>query len=329
MWLVQRLQDYRQLVCGVVIGIAFTTVLFGNMVVLQSKKLSKTTILHRLDAAGRAYMLESKRTWNNEQEERDRPNAVEDNYGDVNDSNDDMQNVSKSSRHKHSESHEDDDTEARALVQKIRVLCIIMTMPLNLDIKAVHVRDTWGKRCTRILFFSSEWNQTVPTIGLNVSEGRDNLTQKHNQAFKYVADHHADKADWFLKADDDTYVIMENLRHFLSSYDAQEPICFGQIFRPYVKQGYPAGGSGVVLSKEAFRRFTAHGFNESLCRQHGPNSDLALGQCMEKLGVQLLPTLNAEGKTTFHSFDTEMHVHGRFPDWYSQYDPEGAKKQST
>ena len=63
-----------------------------------------------------------------------------------------------------------------------------------------------------------------------------------------------DEADWFLKADDDTYTIVENLRFLLEDKNSSAPVYFGHKFKPYVDQGYFSGGAGYVLSKEALVR---------------------------------------------------------------------------
>jgi len=38
------------------------------------------------------------------------------------------------------------------------------------------------------------------------------------------------------QADDDTFVIVENLRYFLSSHDPSEPVYFGHHFKTIVRQ---------------------------------------------------------------------------------------------
>ena len=64
-----------------------------------------------------------------------------------------------------------------------------------------------------------------------------------------------DEADWFLKTDDDTYIIVENLRHLLKDKNSSDPVYFGHKLRiDSVQQGIFSGGAGYVLSKEALRR---------------------------------------------------------------------------
>lgn len=66
--------------------------------------------------------------------------------------------------------------------------------------------------CTFAVFMSTSSENSLPTVVLPVSEGRDNLWAKTKAAFRYVHDHYIEQAEWFMKADDDTYVIVENLR---------------------------------------------------------------------------------------------------------------------
>ena len=49
-----------------------------------------------------------------------------------------------------------EDLQAKKLSEKVRVLCWVMTAPGNHDLKAKHVKATWGKRCNILLFMSTE-----------------------------------------------------------------------------------------------------------------------------------------------------------------------------
>ena len=64
-----------------------------------------------------------------------------------------------------------------------------------------------------------------------MEEGRQGLWGKTKKGFKYIYDHHLSDYDWFLKADDDTFVIIENLKFLLKNYDTNTPIHFGHHFK--------------------------------------------------------------------------------------------------
>lgn len=95
-------------------------------------------------------------------------------------------------------------TVAKQLQEKVKVLCWIMTKPGNHKTKARHVMKTWGKRCNKLLFMSSKYDEELNSIALNVSEGRNHLWEKTKAAFQYVYKNYLDEYDWFVKADDDT-----------------------------------------------------------------------------------------------------------------------------
>lgn len=214
----------------------------------------------------------------------------------------------------------DNHTLAEQIKKEVRLLCWVMTNPNNHKAKARHVKRTWGKRCNILLFMSSEADEQLPTVKLNVSEGRDNLWMKVKEAFTYVYQHHYNDADWFYKADDDTYAIVENLRYMLYPYHPETPVHFGFKFKPYVKQGYMSGGSGYVLSKEALRRFVVEGIpNPEYCRPGTTEmEDIEIGACLEKLNVTAGDSRDYNGRGRMFPFDPELHLipHKNKEFWY-------------
>lgn len=206
-----------------------------------------------------------------------------------------------------------------------------MTNPSNHQSKAKHVKATWGHRCSKLIFMSSEEDKKLPSVALPVSEGRENLWAKTKEAFKYLYKKHLNEYDWFMKADDDTYVIVENLRYFLHDKDPKSPIYYGRRFKPYVTQGYMSGGAGYVLSSESVKLFVEKGINvANKCRTDaGGAEDLEMGRCLEAVGVKAGDTRDESERERFMPFIPEHHlIPGILPKdmWYWSYNYYSAKQ---
>lgn len=211
-------------------------------------------------------------------------------------------------------------TIAMKLYNDVRILCWILTTPKNHRTRAIHVKRTWGKRCNKLIFMSTSHDKSLDSVALNVSV--DNLAStwgKTKRAFQYVYEHYRNDADWFLKADDDTYVILENLRYFLYAYSTNDPIYFGYKMKQIdaVKRGYFSGGAGYVLSQNALHRFSDAMTHRSTMSNKTPNcrvdidkgvEDLEMGKCMEALGVFAGDTRDEHKRGRFFPMSPEAHL---------------------
>lgn len=93
---------------------------------------------------------------------------------------------------------------AEKLHREVRILCWVLTTPKYHKSRAVHVLRTWGKRCNKIYFMTSQEDEELPTVVLTKPDRYDVLWGKTKEAFTRIYEEMRDEADWFMKADDDT-----------------------------------------------------------------------------------------------------------------------------
>ena len=134
-----------------------------------------------------------------------------------------------------------------------------------------------------------------------------------------------DEGDWFVKADDDTYMIIENLKHMLQPYNTSRSWYFGSKIKPRegLHQAYMSGGAGYVLSKKALEKFVTKGITDKtgkICQNNGKGSeDVELGKCLENLGISPGDTRDAFGKGRFFPLVPEKHLNPGLMDAQSKW----------
>jgi len=106
-----------------------------------------------------------------------------------------------------------------------------------LDTRARAVNETWGPRCDKFHFISEESNDTkfLPIAPIaNLTPGYFHLTKKSTSALIFAYENSFNDTDWFVKADDDTYLFVDNLKRFLKEQNTSLPITFGYNFKVYI-----------------------------------------------------------------------------------------------
>eukprot|EP00039_Didymoeca_costata_P000799 m.47309 g.47309 ORF g.47309 m.47309 type:complete len:559 (+) comp10479_c0_seq2:99-1775(+) len=216
------------------------------------------------------------------------------------------------------------DTEGR----KGKVLCWVLTQPTAHDDKATAVNRTWGQRCDYLLFITSETIDDLPTIVLDLGgpESRAKLWTKTKAAWMYVFKHYLNSADWFVKADDDTYISMDHLKAFLVKYNASEAKFLGRYFavegRP--ARSYYSGGSGIVMSREALRLLGNAVLYDPLTwgkQEKGPE-DILTADAMRRIHILPEDTKDSHGRQFFLPLGPGAERNRKFADpsfWFYRW----------
>jgi hypothetical protein len=158
-----------------------------------------------------------------------------------------------------------------AAANRPKILCFIMTHSQSHQTKVKNVLETWGKRCDKLVLASDAEDPTLGTIAMKSEATWQNLWNKLNETVLHIHDNYRDEFDWFLKADDDSYVIIENLHAFLTSSQVleqaknQQPLVYGRRF------GMPMKNVPKRISDENFvhRFLQRYGSNQTLIFNSG------------------------------------------------------------
>ncbi|KAL4171557.1 hypothetical protein KRP22_009649 [Phytophthora ramorum] len=232
---------------------------------------------------------------------------------------------------------------SRAEAARTRVLCWVNTYHANHKARLRSIKKTWGRKCDKLLFMSDEEDPSVPTVQIVAPPLHETLWQKHREIVRLLAREYSEEQfDWVFKCDDDTFLLMENLKTYLNSPEIRaiptdEPTLLGhrmtlqwwemqRLFEPFedhnpdhvaavlkVKQDtqkdggllYTPGGGGYAMNWAYLKKLESI-FDQPYCL---PNElvpdDWAISFCMHHLGVTPLDTRDSEKRERFHQYDPD------------------------
>ena len=212
------------------------------------------------------------------------------------------------------------------LDNSIRILCLCTTSGKFHRSRAIFVKATWAQRCSKTIFISDQHDLFLDTKVLTTKNQWSDLWAKTRLSFQWAYDHMGNDYDWFVKADDDTFLIVENLRLFLSNFNPDESYYFGRNFLsgddpvslpkdPKNIISYASGGSGYVLSKEALRQLVTKAFPSPLHCSPSDEvqvkrimEDIEIARCLKSVGVKITDTRDSMERQRFHPFAPEKHL---------------------
>ena len=221
----------------------------------------------------------------------------------------------------------ENDEIARFLYNNIKIVCIVILGEKDVTLLESS-RFLLGNRCNKLLYFSKFEKNNSDIIHVNVSSTGDKTISVANEAFRYIAKHHVRAADWFIQIDVLSYVIMDNLRYFLSSMYPDDPLYFGAVSNNVY--GKPGFCSAYVLNRKALEKF-AVALDISTDKPLSDPGSCLLTQadertealrCFVKLGFQTEDTRDNLRRSRFHCFHPIFEINKSYPPWFEKTNPD-------
>ncbi|CAF1456629.1 unnamed protein product, partial [Didymodactylos carnosus] len=172
------------------------------------------------------------------------------------------------------------------------IFCFVLSSSSKHEKSSIATLYTWAKRCDRFYFVTKLQNTSVDFMML---ENFQNIDMLENETVERTFDvlptisKDFSSYSWFLRATDETIVIMENLRKLVSrldSYSSQLPIAYaGDVERMYKQHQMISNGAAILFNRQALNQMIIAFANEDntqveKCKYDSIN-DYELIQCLK------------------------------------------------
>ena len=188
----------------------------------------------------------------------------------------------------------DPRTEAFFLYNKIPVICIVY--PTELD-WARAVKDTWGRHCNELNFFSHKIENS--SLGIELIKASSEFSLICQSFQKVYFENKDDQSPWILISTQDTFVLVENFRFYVAPFNRSGEYYLGHAMK-FWNAVYNWADAGYAISWPTLKRFVGEKFTDvAACEAGGQNwrnGDWHLGRQLRELGILPIDTRDHAGK---------------------------------
>lgn len=200
------------------------------------------------------------------------------------------------------------------------IFCFVETSQKYHETRVPPVWSSWLNKCDHGRIFTStqiqnRQNISHSTVYRNLNDGYFQLFYKTIWSFYFAYKDISNQFDWYLKADDDTLVIMNNLRKYLATLDPKRAHYLGVTMK-YSYDFYQAGAI-YILSNEAVRRFVEKAYGDVEKCPYFYDEDAGLGRCLYSIGIISEDTRDENGRNRFVAFSPKEIFNEEVPsEWF-------------